>query len=97
MADENIDERMHILENRQQEAMGHFSVMAKALVDLRAENIALWQYLKRRLPEEPWPPAEVAMAVQSLKSHGAAALALSKKGLSELPVLLESLIRHPPE
>lgn len=74
----------------------NFAALARSIVELRAENLALWNVLRKAVVTE-WPPPELVEQWERIKPFRTAADSLRKTGVAQLPTLLESLARHLPE
>jgi hypothetical protein len=67
------------------------------LIDLKAENLALWKILAQaNLIPASFPPPEMSETQKMVASHRAAAASLPRTGLSGIPTLLGTLSRIRP-
>ena len=67
------------------------------LIDLKAENLALWKILaEANLIPEKFPPPEMGETQELVASLHTAAAALPRTGLSGIPTLLDTLSRIRP-
>jgi hypothetical protein len=71
--------------------------IVKFLIDLKAENLALWKVLARaNLIPASFPPPEMSDTQKMVASLHTAAASLPRTGLSGIPTLLDTLSRiHP--
>jgi hypothetical protein len=92
----NLEKALAEMEKKQV-SEDQFIAAIHFLIDLQAENLALWSVLdQHKMLGVHWPPPEIAAMKEKLAPLHAAAASLPRTGLSQIAMLLGTASRHPP-